>query len=354
MGLVGRNNPCPCGSRRKFKKCCFGKDASAAQSFTPADRERALAELTAFAHRAAFTEAHDAAEAIFWGDALDGVADEEADKLEDITQGDYAFHMWLVFDFPVEPDGPAPAGRTLADLWLEQTGGRVGAGEREYVARMRSTQLRLCEVTEVVPEEGLWLADLWTDQRLWIRERRATRQLVRWDLMAVRLMPGADGELVIDGPPYPFPASDKEEILDGLGPRFVLYYNVSEDTYGMSEPAHATVFKRRAAAVAVRKMLGGGVPIVQCDVDGHGQLVLNSLPARWRRRRGRLPADAHRAVERRLVSPGRQVRYCRVKVTRSSVNPRRPKLGRRRGRVSGASASLGHRASSPSRAALVS
>jgi hypothetical protein len=30
--------------------------------------------------------------------------------------------------------------------------------------------------------------------------------------------------------------------------------------------------------VAVRKMLGGGVPIVQCDVDGHGQLVLNSLP----------------------------------------------------------------------------
>jgi hypothetical protein len=105
---------------------------------------------------------------------------------------------------------------------------------------MRSTQLRLCEVTEVVPEEGLWLADLWTDQRLWIRERRATRQLVRWDLMAVRLMPGADGELVIDGPPYPFPASDKEEILDGLGPRFVLYYNVSEDTYGMSEPAHAT------------------------------------------------------------------------------------------------------------------
>ena len=72
-------------------------------------------------------------------------------------------------------------------------------------------------------------------------------------------------------------------LVSVFGPRFVLYYNVSEDTYGMSEPAHATVFKRRAAAVAVRKMLGGGVQIVQCDVDGHGQLVLNSLPARWRR-----------------------------------------------------------------------
>jgi len=23
---VGRNDPCPCGSGRKYKKCCFGKD----------------------------------------------------------------------------------------------------------------------------------------------------------------------------------------------------------------------------------------------------------------------------------------------------------------------------------------
>lgn len=27
---VGRNDPCPCGSRRKFKQCCLGKDAAAA------------------------------------------------------------------------------------------------------------------------------------------------------------------------------------------------------------------------------------------------------------------------------------------------------------------------------------
>jgi len=26
-GRVGRNEPCPCGSGLKFKKCCFTKDA---------------------------------------------------------------------------------------------------------------------------------------------------------------------------------------------------------------------------------------------------------------------------------------------------------------------------------------
>jgi hypothetical protein len=27
MALVGRNDPCPCGSGGKYKKCCLGKDA---------------------------------------------------------------------------------------------------------------------------------------------------------------------------------------------------------------------------------------------------------------------------------------------------------------------------------------
>ena len=28
---VGRNDPCPCGSEKKFKKCCLGKDSDAPQ-----------------------------------------------------------------------------------------------------------------------------------------------------------------------------------------------------------------------------------------------------------------------------------------------------------------------------------
>lgn len=64
--------------------------------------------------------------------------------------------------------------------------------------------------------------------------------------------------------------------------RFALYYNVSDDTYGMNEPTHATLFKRRAAAHAIRQMLGGRIAIAQCGVDGRGRLVLNSLPVRRR------------------------------------------------------------------------
>jgi hypothetical protein len=37
-GSVGRNDPCPCGSGKKFKKCCMAKPASPAK--TGADRLR--------------------------------------------------------------------------------------------------------------------------------------------------------------------------------------------------------------------------------------------------------------------------------------------------------------------------
>lgn len=38
---VGRNGPCPCGSGKKFKKCCMGRAASASERRRVADEMRA-------------------------------------------------------------------------------------------------------------------------------------------------------------------------------------------------------------------------------------------------------------------------------------------------------------------------
>ena len=71
-------------------------------------------------------------------------------------------------------------------------------------------------------------------------------------------------------------------LVSSFSRRFALYYNVSDDTYVMNAPAHATLFKRRAAAQAIRQMLGGRIAIAQCRVDRRGRLVLKSLPVRSR------------------------------------------------------------------------
>ena len=62
--------------------------------------------------------------------------------------------------------------------------------------------------------------------------------------------------------------------------KFRLFYNVSDDVYAMNNPADATLFKRRKAALAVQKLLGGGTLVIRCTTrNRNGQVipVLRSL-----------------------------------------------------------------------------
>lgn len=59
-------------------------------------------------------------------------------------------------------------------------------------------------------------------------------------------------------------------IVSAIGPRFVLYYNVSTNLYAMNDPDGGTVFKQRPTAEAIRSLLGRGNVIVKCMVTrGH-------------------------------------------------------------------------------------
>jgi hypothetical protein len=60
-------------------------------------------------------------------------------------------------------------------------------------------------------------------------------------------------------------------LVSEMGPRFRLYYDVSDDVYVMNDPRGATLFKRRQTALAVKRLLGTAIRIVRCStmrVDG--------------------------------------------------------------------------------------
>jgi hypothetical protein len=67
-------------------------------------------------------------------------------------------------------------------------------------------------------------------------------------------------------------------LVNPLGPRSTLYYNVSDDCYALNEARSATLFKRRQAATAIRDQLDGSVKVVRCRVDAKGRLVVSSNP----------------------------------------------------------------------------
>ena len=61
--------------------------------------------------------------------------------------------------------------------------------------------------------------------------------------------------------------------------RLVLYYDVSRDVWAANDPAAGTLFKRRAAAAAIKALLRDSVRIVRCRVNARERLVKGSVPA---------------------------------------------------------------------------
>ncbi len=192
----GRNNPCPCGSGKKFKKCCLEKPRGPAVAFTRDERESALDRLARFSRRDEFTRERDTAEALFWADWIAGRAPDEVARALELEQSIVAFEEWFVFDYSLD------SGGTLVERFLERHARELRSGERRYLERMRLTQLRPYEITHVRIEEGLDLRDLWSGDRISVHERLGTRQLVRWDLIVGRIVLGEQGVPVIDGMTY--------------------------------------------------------------------------------------------------------------------------------------------------------
>jgi len=209
MSAPGRNDPCRCGSGRKYKQCCLLKVAQAASAsqYLPAERVSAIDAVRDLVSQARFTSDVEAAEAAFIAcmDAVPG--SEDPGVVED--SGPF-FQAWLMFDFELRP------GRTAVDLCLDRQPSRLRSGERRYLELVREATLRPYEVAAVRPGEGLDLVDLWTGDRVQVLERAASETIVPWMILGARIMPGEDGVPVIEGPIYPYPQTLREPMLKEL------------------------------------------------------------------------------------------------------------------------------------------
>jgi hypothetical protein len=83
MSGIGRNDPCPCGSGKKYKKCCLLAAGAPSAAWTQAERQNVLIALGRFGWRHEFDGDRAGAEARFWPDALDRLP--EAERVESMS-----------------------------------------------------------------------------------------------------------------------------------------------------------------------------------------------------------------------------------------------------------------------------
>ncbi|MCB9914958.1 MAG: SEC-C domain-containing protein [Planctomycetes bacterium] len=214
---TSRNDPCPCGSGKKFKRCC---GLAPSRPLTPA--ETLDLKLMDFAGLGRWRELR---EDVF-ASVLELVPEELAE--EDVLTflgypliaGQLALHLLL--DREVE-------GATILDTFLAERGHRLEPAEREVAEQLRDCALSLYRITAL--EEGrVELHDAWLDRAAgWA----ATGEELPFDahvgdLVALRLRRGPDGAVVF-GAALPFVPDDEEELLEALAEDLRAYVAEGED-----------------------------------------------------------------------------------------------------------------------------
>ncbi len=167
---VGRNAPCPCGSGKKYKKCCLGWDGAAREALPgPA----ALHELD---HRLVGDMMRFAAQR--FGDAWWWRASEDFDDHESAAQ---LFAPWAVYNVLVE-------GRPVVDWYREAYGRRLSETERAWLDAEQAAWLSTWEVGAVEPGRSLTLEDLLSGETRNVAEASGSKTLVRRDVILARVV----------------------------------------------------------------------------------------------------------------------------------------------------------------------
>lgn len=191
---VGRNDPCPCGSGRKYKKCHLAAD----------EAERAPERQRARDHELD----HELSDRL--GDyAMERFGDEWGDFLLDFLDPEEANMIalqWSLYHYLVE-------GRTVLAWYLEEHGRRLSRAERAWLDAQHAAWLSVWEVIDVEPGRTLTLRDLLSYEERLVHETRASLVLVKRDVLLGRVV-DHDGASVLAGVhPAPLPPREAAEVV---------------------------------------------------------------------------------------------------------------------------------------------
>jgi len=197
---VGRNEPCPCGSGKKFKKCC-GKESPEAVADESKDGGvgRAIEWLTSRHAKAVKT-----AVAAMLNDDLDDSEQALLHKLgDDDWQGVQINAMeWLLSEGSIAVKG---VQRNVAGMLLGPGGPAFTPAQRSWIVQLGRRPLRLYDITEVLSGIGMRLCDALDTEAapLMVQERSGSGYARVGNLIGVRIMEvGSHHE--ISGAAYPF------------------------------------------------------------------------------------------------------------------------------------------------------
>jgi hypothetical protein len=211
---TGRNDPCPCGSGKKYKKCCLPAERPAADlvSFVwrrlNAIDEKLADDILRFGRKSAGKSLLALAEAEFFG-GQGAVGEHELDL--------QTFVPWMVYCWrpPADAWPTAPPGRpTLGDAYLARHASQLDPLEGKYLEANVQEPFSYYEVLAVNPGEAVDVEDLLRGGTRHVSERSGSETLEPGLLIWGRAV-SAEGMTLFSGVGvHPLTQAEKLGVID--------------------------------------------------------------------------------------------------------------------------------------------
>jgi hypothetical protein len=227
----GRNDPCPCGSGKKYKLCCLRAAANATDSPEALSWRRVRRALDEFAM--ASTMLPFVAET-YGPDALEEAWEEFSGAEEPFdpeTQHIQVFMPWFFHRWSPDPYSTEVADSAIyecspTELFLERRGARLDPVIRRYLESCLEAPFSFHEILRCDPGHGFQARDLFTGEEREVLERSATQGMQAGDIVFGQLVT-AEGITLLEAaslcfipPIYKIELIDFRKALMRGGPRF--------------------------------------------------------------------------------------------------------------------------------------
>jgi hypothetical protein len=181
---IGRNDPCPCGSGRKYKHCCLRKEVEG--KFEAVGRERAWDTMTEklldFSREPRFQRELVMAFDLFWNKTYD------IDQVGSLEPAQVMnFLDWYAHDYRTSADG-----RRIVEFFLEQRDETLSEHEREALRADSESLSSAFEVVNVETGRSVLLLDAFRAEEFRVRHTPALHILEAGHLLLARMAPWED------------------------------------------------------------------------------------------------------------------------------------------------------------------
>ncbi len=190
MLKTGRNDPCPCGSGKKYKKCCMQTQES-----TEKTKHGLREKILRFSREPRFEAGLREAKEIFF----EGREPDEGNIL--------MFVDWFIHDYRLKD-----YGKSIIELFYLEKLQYLSPIEKEILEEWRNTVLGVYEVTGIEKDRGVYIKELFDNTEIFVNDIRSSKGMNKWDIATLRVIKTL-GKVYISGAACLMPATAKVDTI---------------------------------------------------------------------------------------------------------------------------------------------